>query len=398
MDTGEQRQLIKGGADAHYVPTGHLVYMQNAVLMAVPFDAQRLQLTGPPVAMLDGVMQSEHMSSDAFESGLGQFAFSVSGNLIFVPGGVEPPVSSALVRVDRKGTETKVNAPSGNYEGGRLSPDGQRLAIFREDETNRTWDIWSIDVNTGNSTRLTYQGHNAYPLWSPDGKRILFADGDNRRLQSVAADGSGALETLMAGGGFAPASVTGNRLTSLDYRNGRYQIWTQPLSGPGGPERFAESKFNLKDAELSPNGRWMLYVSDESGADEVYVQAFPSGEKHRISTQGGVNPAWARSGRELFYFVEGADRDRHYVGGMVKNTMMAVDFAAGGPFKAGAAHALFQGKWIITILQRSYDVTPDGQHFIMLRNEDLADQRVTRLNVVQNWFDELRKRAPQGGR
>jgi serine/threonine-protein kinase len=389
LDTGEQRSLIKGGADARYVPTGHLVYMQNAVLMAVPFNAQRLQLTGQPVAMLDGVMQSQHMANFDFESGLGQFATSASGNLVYVPGGIAPPFTQTLFRVDRKGTETKLNAPSGAYVGGRLSPDGQRLAITKNAERNSIYDIWVIDINTGNSTRLTSQGSKSWPIWSPNGKTILFSDAAKFELQSVAADGSGGVETLMAGPGVMPASVTGNRLVYFEFHENQLQVWTRLLSGPSEPKPFAKSKFSLRDAELSQDGRWMLYVSGESGANEVYVQAFPSGEKHRISSNGGVNPAWSRTGREIFYLTHAS------AGG--NTTMMAVDFAAGEAFKIGVPHALFEGKWSTSIPSRSYDVTPDGQHFIMLRQEDPPYQRVTRLNVVVNWFDELRKRAPQGG-
>src|SRR5262249_45420116 len=116
-------------------------------------------------------MQSQHMDNEGFESGLGQFASSASGSLIYAPGSTAPPVTDTLVRVDRKGTETKLNAPSGDYLGVRLSPDGQRLAITK----NPIHDIWVIDINTGNSTRLTSQGSNFWPTWSPDGKTILFS-------------------------------------------------------------------------------------------------------------------------------------------------------------------------------------------------------------------------------
>ena len=145
----------------------------------------------------------------------------------------------------------------------------------------------------------------------------------------------------------------------------------------------------MSDASFSPDGRWMVYVSDESGGNAVYVQAYPAGEKHKISSGAlAVNPAWARNGRELSCLEPGEAN---------KVTMMAVDFAAGDAFKAGTPHALFEGKWSVTTPLRDYDVTPDGQHFIMARREPPPDQRVTTVNVVLNWFDELKKRAPRSG-
>jgi hypothetical protein len=157
------------------------------------------------------------------------------------------------------------------------------------------------------------------------------------------------------------------------------------LSGAGEPKRFRETEFSLTDAELSPDGHWMAYRSDESGRGEIYLQAFPGpGEKHRISTAGGINPAWARNGRELFYLVP---RDSG------KFAIMAVDFAIGGAFQAGSPHLLFEGQFRATVPLRSYDITPDGQHFIMLRSEKTPEEHVSKLNVVLHWSDELKRRV-----
>jgi serine/threonine-protein kinase len=400
LDTGEQRVLIKGGADARYALSGYLVYMQNAVLMAVPFDAQRLQLAGAPVAMLDGVMQAAHTSARDAETGMGQFAISASGNLIYAAGGISPGFVETLLRVDQKGRETELNVPKGPYGVVRIASDGQRMAITRQAETNKTSDIWVVDAKTGRSTRLTTQGTNSWPVWSPDGKRILFSGGAvHTQLLSVTADGSGPPELVSTGTTVvAPASWSSDGKWLAYYEQQSHgQIWARPMSGPGEPKRFGESEFNLVDGQFSADGRWMAYVSDESGAREVYVQAFPGpSEKHRISIAGGVNPAWARNGRELFYLQPLTPLDGTY--GQSRESrvaMMSVDFASGSTFKASMTHTLFEGKWSVTFPFRDYDVTPDGQHFIMLRTEEPPDQRVTKLNVVLNRFEELKKRVPR---
>jgi Tol biopolymer transport system component len=165
-------------------------------------------------------------------------------------------------------------------------------------------------------------------------------------------------------------------------------IWTRPISRSGEARRFTEFKFNMLDAALSPDGHWMTYSASDSGANEIWVQAFPAGERHRISTNGGINPAWSPNGRELFFLAR--------EGSVV--SLMAVDFTPGTEFKAGVPHRLFDGPFYITMPQRSWDVTPDGQHFIMVRQDQRPDEIVSKLNVVLNWGEELKKRAPRSGR
>jgi Tol biopolymer transport system component len=293
-----------------------------------------------------------------------------------------------ILRVDRKGTATELGVPKGQFVTLRVSPDGQKLAVFKDRAASRSSDIWVIDINTGNATPLTTQGTDAWPIWAPDGKRVLF-ERDGKQLMSIAADGSGAIETVMTGPGVLfPASANEKLLIYLlNPGDRRYQIWSRPMSGPGEPQRFTESKFAMSDAELSPDGHWMVYSSNDSGAQEIWVQAFPAGERHRISTNGGSNPAWARNGRELFYLASGSTA--------TARAMMAVDFTPGTVFKAGAPHKLFEGNFFGTIPERSYDVMPDGEHFVILRQEESADESVSKLNVVLNWAEELKKRAPK---
>jgi len=391
LDTGEQHALIKGGSDPRYVPTGHLVYLQNGVLMAVPFDAQKVQLTGQPVALIDGVMQAVNTINALAESGMGQFAISASGNLVYAAGGIAPARMATLMQTDRHGTATELSAPKGAWLAPRVSPDGQRIAAFKAEATSRQSDIWVLDLKTGNATRMTSQGSNSWPIWLADGKRVIYRGGSaGAQLLSIAADGSGAAETLLTSQGFAiPASADEKLLVYVESREAKFEIWTKPLSGPGEPQRFAESKFNMTNAELSPDGHWMTYVSKDSEADEVWVQAFPAGERHKMSTNGGTNPAWARNGRELFYAVHGSNAE---------SSLMAVDFTPGTVFKAGTPHKLFDADFATTTPQRGFDVMPDGQHFIMTRAGEATAETAGKINVVLNWAEELKARAPRSGR
>jgi len=331
-------------------------------------------------------MQSVNMPNGGYENGMGQYAVSASGDLIYVPGGVSPSFLYSLVRVDRKGVETEIGAPKAGYGGPRVSPDGQRLVTGRGRDNSRISDIWVVDLSNGSSTRVTNNPEGAgYPIWSPDGKRILVGD------LSIASDGSGATEKLNLPGVMFPSSWVGDQIAYLQLQtvpSRQMQVWTKSTSGQSEAKRFSESQASLRDPSLSPDGHWMVYTSNESGDSAVYVQAFPSGEKHKVSSDRATNPVWARNGRELFYLA--FDQTS-------KVTVMAVDFTPGGAFKAGAPHALFSGEYAVTTPLRNYDVTPDG-HFIMTRVLPPPDQRVTKMNVVLNWFDELKNRAPQGGR
>lgn len=228
--------------------------------------------------------------------------------------------------------------------------------------------------------------------WGADGKRVLFSGRPGTtQLLPAAADGSGAVETLLTGEAPPyPASADANLIVSLQREateDGRYQIWSRPVSAPGGPQRFAESKFNMRDASFSPVGHWMWYVSDDAGQDEVWVQAFPAGEKHKVSTDGGTNPAWARSGKELFYLGQARSSEpAHDSGGF--HTRPGVQSRRAPP--------ALRGRYYVTIPQRNYEVTPDGQHFVALQARERPARTVDKLSVVFNWAQELNQRAPRG--
>ena len=190
LETGERRVVIEGGSHARYVPTGHLVYARAGRLLAVPFDLGRLEVTGAPVPVVEGVKRTY-----AYTTGVTQFSFSGNGSLVYVPLG-EQEVERTLVWVDRKGAIEALAAPPRAYENPRLSPDGRRVAVAIQEANT---DVWVYDILRSTLTRLTFEAYNILPIWTPDGKRVTFGSdmaGGPRNLFWKPADGSGTAERL----------------------------------------------------------------------------------------------------------------------------------------------------------------------------------------------------------
>jgi Tol biopolymer transport system component len=389
LDTGEQRVLIPQATDARYVKTGHLVFLRSGTLMAVPFDVKARQVTGSPVALIDNVMQSINAPNGLDETGAGQFAISASGTLLYVVGGITPNLMRSMVWVDRSGATPPVPlGVAGPYLYPRVAPDGRRIAVEAKRGTSRgSTDLWIYDALRGAPQRVTFNGSTA-PVWSPDSKRLVHqVDG----LAVINADGSGGQgERLPIADSGPPSSwsAAANAIAYLQYYStaaGRFsRIWIVPMSGDHTPRVFLESTFRLSHAEFSPDGRWIAYVSSESGTNEVYVQPYPGpGEKIRISTAGGFEPLWTRNGKELLYR-----------NGRTSEEFYAVPIRALSPFQADAPRLLFKakpGEYDSTTPTRSWDVSADGQRFFLLRAVENNDKPVTSINVVLNWTEELKR-------
>jgi eukaryotic-like serine/threonine-protein kinase len=383
IGTGERRNLIQGqaGTMPRYALSGHLVYGQAGNLMAVPFDVQHLKVTGTAVPVVENVLQST--------LGPAQYSVSATGSLVYLPGGAQVS-QSKLVWVSRNGAEQPLAAPARDYDQPRLSPDGHRVAVdLRE---NGATQVGLYDLARDTLARLTFEGNvNQYPVWTPDGRRIVFQSnrGGPSDLFWQMADGSGGLEPLMNNeNGVVPMSWSsdGQALAVVELLpDSRFQLSvlrmsdrkTQPFLQPG-----------YEDApQFSPDGRWLAYVSNESGRKEIYVQPYPGpGGKWQISTEGGSEPMWNPKGKELFYR-SGDNGDK----------MMAVDISTQPGFVAGKPRQLFEGKYLPDPYARAnYDVSPDGQRFLMLKPSEQLGAAPTQINVVLNWFEELKRLVPTG--
>jgi Tol biopolymer transport system component/predicted Ser/Thr protein kinase len=377
VGTGERRNLVQGATQPRYAPSGHLVYAHGGNLMAVPFDPQRLTATGAAVPVLEGVLQ--------LSIGAAQYSFSATGSLFYIPGSVQG-ARQRLVWVSRNGAEQPLVAPAHAYRGPRLSTDGRRVAVAIEEQDRQTW---LYDLSRETLTRLTFEGNANFSLaWTPDGKRIAFEsnkEGPSNLFWQL-ADGSGGLERLTTSDHTqVPMSWSpdGQLLAFLEVNpTTGNDIWVLRMSDRKA-QPFLRTPFNEGAPRFSPDGRWLAYISDESGRYEIYVQPYPGpGGKWQISTEGGTEPVWNPNGRELFY--------------RVGDKMMAVDIATQPGFAAGKPRMLFEGQYLpAPATAPNYDVSPDGQRFLMIKASEQA-QAPTQINVVLNWFEELKQKVPTG--
>jgi serine/threonine-protein kinase len=377
--TGERRTLIQRGTQPSYALSGHLVYAQGPTLMAVPFDPQKLVVTGATVPVVEGILQSRF-------TGATQYSLSSTGSLIYVTAGAQA-AESRMVWVSRNGAEQPATAPARAYRVPRLSPDGRRVAVNIDDQETQ---IWLYDLARDTLTRLTFEGKlNGAPTWAPDGKRIAFQSDKEGSLNlfSQRADGSGGLERLTTSE-YAPAanswSSDGQLLAFNELNpNTGFDLGVLRLSDHKD-QPFLQTPYNESAPRFSPDGHWLAYASDESGRYEIYVQPYPGpGGKWLISTEGGTEPAWNPNGREMFY--------------RSGRKMMAVEITTRPGFTAGKPRVLFEGEYVPTPLTfPNYDVSPDGQRFLMLKPAEAIEAAPTQINVVLNWFEELKRRVPPG--
>jgi serine/threonine-protein kinase len=376
---GERKNLVVG-TQPRYAPTGHLLYLRSGTLMAAPFEPERLALTGAGVPAVEGIEQS-------LVTGAAQYSISSTGTLVYLAGGLASR-KNRMVWVSRNGEEKLLQAAPRNYEFPRVSPDGWRVAVTISDQEAH---IWVYDVARDTLTQLTFEGSvNNVPTWSPDGKRIAFrsnrAGGPGSLFWQV-SDGSGAERLTTSGYTHLPNSFSADgQMLAFQENNpqtGR-DIWVLRLIDRKS-QPFLRTPFQETAPKFSPDGRWLAYCSDESaGRSEVYVQPYPGpGAKRRISIEGGQEPVWNSNGRELFY--------------RNGSKIMAVEVDTKSGFSVGTPRMLFEGAYLPTpFVVPDYDVSPDGRRFLMLKPAETQISALTQINVVLNWFEELKRRVPAG--
>ena len=382
LRTGTQTVLIRGGSDARYVSSGHLVYAAAGRLHAVAFDLARLAVVGTPVKVLPEVLTRP--------SGDAGVAVAADGTLVYVSGGVSAVGLRSLVWVDRRGQETPIPAPPRNYAFPRLSPDGTRLAIYIPDQEI---DIWLWDLARATLTRATFDpGVDIFPVWPPDGRQLLFssARAGAVNLFAQAADGSGDVTRLTKSPNIQHATSVSPDGTRLVFTE------TAPTTGPDVMQLrldgthavtpLVQTPFNERNGEVSPDGRWLAYEANDSGRFNIYVRPFPdvSSGYWQVSTDGGTRPLWARNSQELFYL-------------NVTGALMRVGVAHGPTWAATAPTKLFEGRYGAAAGQsgRTYDIAPDGKRFLMIK-AGAPDQTAVPMSliVVQNWTEELKRLVP----
>jgi serine/threonine-protein kinase len=384
LRTREYRVIIPGASSARYVRSGHVVYATGETLRAARFDLESLQVRGEGMAVV------ERVATKAV--GAASVGVSATGTLAYLRGVATVASERTLVWIDRQGREEPIaGLPVRAYVYPRLSPDGTRVALDIRDRDN---DTWVLDLNRQTPTlqQLTFDpGMNRGVAWSHDGTRIAFSiqrDGtENIYWQS--ADGTGMPERLTEGkGAQLPTGFThdGKNLLFMEPSTPPYDIHMIGLADRKIQPLLTSPNFSEMNGEVSPNGRWLAYQSNESGSDEVYVRQFPNvdgGGKRLVSSGGGTTPAWSANGKELFYF-------------RPSDTIMAVPvttdgvtFAFDNPVvavKANLAAGLPNG--------RTYAVSADGKRFLVIKNAAQGPTISPQLVINLNWVDELKRLVP----
>jgi hypothetical protein len=367
-----------------YTSSGHLVFARAGKLLAAPFDLERLELTGSAVPVREDVMTYP----------VSHFSLCSESSLAYVPvvGGV---MKNTLVWVNNEGEVEPLpsSVPASLYFWPRISPDGRLLAVTARERGN--WDIYICDLARDAHRRFTFnEGIDEFAVWTPNGERLtysvvregapdlywVFLDGtdDAAELLFKSERHLAQFPTSWSHDGRYLAFVDEREETQLD-------IWVLDHENGFQARPFLQEKFNEKAAVFHPSDDWIAYASDEvePGRFEVYVQHFPGGgDKQRISTHGGDEPVWDPSGKKLYY--RGGDK------------MMAVTIDTVPEFSASAPKELFTGRYESFRFSANYDITPDGDRFIMIKPEKKSEP--TQIIVVLNWFEELKRRVPLGKR
>jgi serine/threonine-protein kinase len=382
LDTGEPRALLPG-AHPRYAPTGHLIYLLENDLMAVPFDAERLRVDGTPVAMVQGIATA--MSTLVPTA---QYGLSRDGSLLVAMG--TGSAKRRLVWVERDGSEQALAAPPRGYTYPRISPDGRRIALNMRDATGGGIELW--DVARGDSTPVVGGGGlKLYPVWAPDGASLVYGAGvplEHRLYQKAVERGDSGqrLDTVLGSELRALyfLSPSGNELVfARQGRNGA-ELMIASLAAPSAPSLLLR---RARNADLSPDGRRIAYQSDESGQFEVYVRSFPDVEGYftKVSSGGGIQPVWSPRGNELFYIEPGPPQ-----------RLMSVGVEAGAELAFARPKPLFDWHYYAGELGRTYDVSrPDGLRFLAVQASLPGDEHQPRAEIVLDWFRELETRVPR---
>jgi serine/threonine protein kinase/Tol biopolymer transport system component len=366
LDTGQRATLVKGGTHPHYLASGHLAYTHAGAVWGVPFDPRRLEVTGPPTRLIERVAVSV--------DGAAQFGVSRTGTTVYMPSVLDAR-ARRLVVVERSDV-TPLAAPAHGYVTPRISPDGRRVLVGVADDSEH---VWVYDLSAGTLTQVTFDAANRTPIWTADGQKVTFASNRNGALNlfSVSADGSGAAERLTTSDSLqVPGSWSpdGSMLAFVEHHptTGR-DIW---LLRPGADRTpFANSTFDESAPRFSPDGRWIAYVSNESGQAEVYARpAAATGVRRQISTGGGLEPVWRGDGRALFY--------------RTANGLMAVPVLDSSSLRTGPARLLFRGAVEAgTFDAAGYDAITGTERFVMISSAPKSTP--TELQVILNWTPAL---------
>ena len=367
-------ELGQAGMYPRWVEGGFLTFLQqDGTLFAVPFDAENRKLTGPPIPIADRVR-----FGPAFP---GKMGVARSGTLAFVRGGNS---LRQLVLADASGRVTPLPGPSRFYDTPRFSPEGQRIAVQVTDFAGVTTnDIWLYDLRSEQMSRLTFDSSSAVAAWTPEGRHLVYA-GRGRTVLRIPTDGSGVPETLLVRQSGALELELARDGTTLAIRQTMTvtsrDVWVGSLDRARAERPLLRTPFNERSIALSPDGKWLAYVSNEAGSDELFVRRLEEGSgRWRVPRSGAGEPRWGPGGRELFF--------------RVADTVMAMGMTPGPEPGFSTARTVLVGRFVNDMQRAVWDIAPDGRRFVFTRNQSEAD--TPSITVLLHWFDRLR--AAKGG-
>ncbi len=386
LETGERTNILTGSSPV-YLDPGYVLFTHEGVLWATRFDVRTQLPVGEPVPVLEDL--------EIQSAGFANFD-AAGGNLAYVPSSATTEARSQVVMVDRDGNERDLPIPIDHYRYPRVTPDGSALGLgtMAMNEDLHRWDL-----QTGEPTRLTFEpGADTYSSWLPDGDRFVYSatlDDDTWDI-FLRSSASGTAPTRLGmraatQGARFPSSVSPDgRL--LVYRVGissNLDLWIMPIDDPDSAQPLLDSEHDELQAQISPDGRWLAFTSDEPGQREVFVTSFPDVGRFlgQISVDGGESPTWSRSSDEIFF------QKRHSDGS--SSMMVAAYEVTDAVLERSTPTLLFEGKYRFGYTGRNYDVMPDGQHFVLIKPWEPPEDQLGEIVVVQDFVSELDRRFAQ---
>jgi serine/threonine-protein kinase len=385
--TKRWRLLLENASDACYIPTGHLVFLRQGTLSAIPFDLEKLDVYGQPVPIIPDVMQMLNSTNGWYNTASGQMSISDSGSLVYAPGGIIPNRKNLLVWVDQNGNEESISSHLEPYFAPRLSQDGRKILYWTLESEGQ---VWLYDIDRDISTPVISDGKSLCPNWTPDGKRIVFtwmSSSPPCNIYMISSDGSGVMESLITShddswtGSFSP---DGNLLAYVEVRGSQFDILLYDFRDKSITP-FAATEHAEQYPEFSPDGRWIAYCTDQEGQFEVYIRPSSGpGETIKASRGGGLSPLWARSGKQLFYRK-----------GLPRNQIWVVEIKTEPEISLAPPRLLFEKEgYSASTPIRGYDISLDDKRFLMVKREERPLKPVTEMILIQNWFEELKRLVP----
>ncbi|MCK9408853.1 MAG: serine/threonine-protein kinase [Bacteroidetes bacterium] len=374
IETGERKTVFRGASNAKYISTGHLLFSRSGVLYIVPFDADKLEVTGQPVPVVQGVYSE-------ITTGITNYVVSDNGTLIYLPGAVEGE-SRKIVKISIKGETTVIDSGNHPYVEPKLSPDNKKIAVVIRN--GEDFDIWVFDIFSKTLSKLTFGGLNRTPQWSPDGKTIAYFKRTKDGKSGVyikPSDGSGEEREIFDGKDIRVYLNHWSRdgkflLVDFLTKNSQSDLLVIPLTGDKTPWKFLESNRDEYESTISPNGKWVAYLTDETGSYQIFVRSFPNKDgKWQVTSDVSEEPRWSPDGKFLYY--------------RKSSQMMAVPVSTDATFSAGVPIVLvknFPSQNVDSGI--SYDISSDGRYFIT--TQPAKGITYKNISVVLNWTEEVK--------